>query len=317
VDFIGLAMVKNEEDIIEQFVRHNLRFFKRLYIFDHSSVDSTPRILASLVGEGLPVTILKDSRDFIGHAQAEVMTVLLRMAVRDNGAAVYFSMDADEFVHLRPGLDRAGLEARLNALGTDVSFLVPWLCMIVPDGAEDAIFTDVPKSIRLMETWEHSQGRGSKVVIKIDTPSLGQDLVLCQGNHYVKGAGITGTVFDDLRYIHVPVRSAEQVYRKIVGNWLSNVARFGKNTDMSAHWGVAFRRICETGSLKSTDLGFMLPLYACTMADGKLVADQVKDADIFQYELKYGHMRQNTHSILFRDMEELLDRIYTLKREQG
>jgi hypothetical protein len=38
---VGITMVKNEADIIEAFVRHNLRFLDALVVVEHASADGT------------------------------------------------------------------------------------------------------------------------------------------------------------------------------------------------------------------------------------------------------------------------------------
>jgi len=45
---VGVVMAKNEADVIEAFVRHNLRFLDRLLIIDHQSSDATANIVMAL-----------------------------------------------------------------------------------------------------------------------------------------------------------------------------------------------------------------------------------------------------------------------------
>ena len=75
------AIVRNEADIIEAFVRHNLAVVDRLAVVDHGSFDGTTEILAALVREGLPLTVGRDER--AGFFQPEVLTPLARELLRD------------------------------------------------------------------------------------------------------------------------------------------------------------------------------------------------------------------------------------------
>lgn len=50
-------MVRNENDVIESFVRHNLELMDEMHIIDHGSSDGTREILIQLKEEGLPVFI--------------------------------------------------------------------------------------------------------------------------------------------------------------------------------------------------------------------------------------------------------------------
>ena len=54
---VGLSMVRNESDVIETFIRHNLTLLDELHIVDHNSSDNTREILIHLKQEGLPIHI--------------------------------------------------------------------------------------------------------------------------------------------------------------------------------------------------------------------------------------------------------------------
>lgn len=45
---VGLSMVRNESDVIETFIRHNLTLLDELHIVDHNSSDNTREILIHL-----------------------------------------------------------------------------------------------------------------------------------------------------------------------------------------------------------------------------------------------------------------------------
>ena len=53
-------MLKNEEDIVESFIRYNLNILDEMIILDNFSTDNTLNILKSLKREGLPIHIIKD-----------------------------------------------------------------------------------------------------------------------------------------------------------------------------------------------------------------------------------------------------------------
>ena len=56
----GVSMVRNEADVIEAFVRHNLGVLDGLAIVDHGSFDGTTEILAELQREDLSLRIVRD-----------------------------------------------------------------------------------------------------------------------------------------------------------------------------------------------------------------------------------------------------------------
>lgn len=94
---IGISMVKNEVDVIETFVRHNLTFLDELHIIDHYSNDNTRKILTLLQQEGLPVYLYQV--DEFSYQQETIMTTLLHHCLnQDPDIAYCLPIDADEFI---------------------------------------------------------------------------------------------------------------------------------------------------------------------------------------------------------------------------
>ena len=82
----GATMLRNEADIVESFVRHNLGVLDGLVAVDHGSADGTSEILAALVREGLPLDIRRD--ESVAYLQSETMTAAVSFSgeVRSNSA---------------------------------------------------------------------------------------------------------------------------------------------------------------------------------------------------------------------------------------
>lgn len=92
---VGLTIAKNESDIVEAFVRHNLRLLDELIVFDNDSDDQTLVILHKLAAEGLPLTLHQHRGR--NHPQVDVMNSQLRL-MKDNPPDFVFILDADEFI---------------------------------------------------------------------------------------------------------------------------------------------------------------------------------------------------------------------------
>src|SRR5688572_791747 len=93
---IGVAMVRNEADVVEAYVRHNLRFLDQLVVVDHGSSDATAEILRRLRGEGLPLALGLDAS--IEFHQGRVLSDAMRRALPQHDADYGFALDADEFI---------------------------------------------------------------------------------------------------------------------------------------------------------------------------------------------------------------------------
>jgi hypothetical protein len=216
---LALAMVKNEEDVIEAFVRHTLGFADALAVIENGSVDATPSILAALQREGLPLIIFDDPG--FAYFQAEKTTALLRRVAGIFRPDAVFLLDADEFVV--PG-DRAAVQRALSALAPGEVGHLPWRNYVpAPDDAD--LPFDPPRRIRHRR--EHREAtEWYKAVLRGGPEGYGH-LFVEQGNHDVQGpyGRLRARRIEDLALAHFPVRDALQLEGKAVVGWLANLAR--------------------------------------------------------------------------------------------
>lgn len=96
VRVIGTTHVRNEADVVEAFVRHNLTVLDAMTIVDHGSLDATPDILRQLVDEGLPVFVGQESA---GAFDPQVLSNrLVRHVFATSDADWVVPLDADGFL---------------------------------------------------------------------------------------------------------------------------------------------------------------------------------------------------------------------------
>ena len=248
----GAAMVRNEADIIEAFVRHNLTVLDGLAVVDHGSFDGTSEILAALVAEGLPVAVVRD--DSTGHHQGDVMTRLVRDVLARTPADFVCALDADEFlkVRSRPLLDRV-----LQQLPPGMHAVVEWHTY-VPDFAAANPEGDVRKCIAGARRLAQERHDLYKVVVARDFLRTG-DALIGSGNHLVVpspaaiGAGQSNPhaklAPEVLALAHLPVRSCDQFTAKIAIGWLATLATHAAPANAAFHWREVVRRHrCRTGA---------------------------------------------------------------------
>ena len=118
---LAITMVKNEQDIIESFVRHTLSFADELLVCDHQSTDATREILGNLKAEGLPLDIRTEYR--AEYAQATFMNALLCEAAEQRQADFIVPLDADEFLLPETTGD---LREKIEALSPDTVYALSW-----------------------------------------------------------------------------------------------------------------------------------------------------------------------------------------------
>lgn len=93
MDIVGIAVIKNEDDVIEAMVRHNLCFVDHLHIVDNGSTDRTGVILHALAQEGLPISY--EVNTALSHLQARFLSDLANDTYRNCNLIL---LDADEFL---------------------------------------------------------------------------------------------------------------------------------------------------------------------------------------------------------------------------
>src|SRR5436190_313364 len=125
----GVMMVRNEADIIEASVRHNLSVLDGLTVLDHGSLDGTADILSELQKEGLALKVATDRNP--GFFQAEQVTMAAREILASERADFVFPIDAVEFIKVQ---SRERLDEALGRVPQAAHALASWLTY-VPDFA--------------------------------------------------------------------------------------------------------------------------------------------------------------------------------------
>ncbi len=289
---VGVGMVKNEADIIEAGIRHNLGFVDRMIVFDHDSSDATPRILQALAAEGMPLTVLtrRPERREMGYWQGEFMTGLARLAFEQHGADYVVPIDADEFIDA-PGRD--AMEAALDACANDVAN-IEWRTYV--PGTGDAPGMHPLDSLR----WRIETALPTLPKIVISRRVMARDWLIARGNHaFCNRSGSTLNVHaaaavEGVRLAHLPFRSPQQLMGKVLVGWLSRKLAYGARAPTaqhSWHFRELFARITAGDTISMADVRrYAVALYALNRmpapgdeADFTLVEARVADAMPLRY----------------------------------
>jgi hypothetical protein len=234
----AVAMVRNEADVIEAFVRHTSSFVDALHIIDHRSVDGTRDVLDHLRSEGLPLEIEYDERE--GQFQYQNITRLARNAF-GTGATIVMPLDADEFLKLP---SREALEQWIDTVPSQYCCAVEWQTYVPINASRSVGFANGELAVQFRRA-EERHGL-HKVLLRrcfFDAPKA----VVGPGNHTVlfdgpdqdlvaKPVQLALVPASVLAIAHLPVRSAEQLTRKILNGWAAHQAAGHTDTTLAAHW---------------------------------------------------------------------------------
>lgn len=211
----GIAIVRDEADIIEATVRNMLAQVDRVVVADNGSVDGTRALLDSLSAEDGRLEVLEDLDP--AHYQSRKTSALAAQAAAD-GADWVIPFDADE-IWLSPHGRIADVLA--DATGTIAPALLYNHVSTALDPAEDPV---------QRMGWRVRNPLGlPKVACR---PSL--PVMIAEGNHVASYPRVE-LAEGLLEVRHFPYRSAEQFLSK-VRNGAAALAATDLPADVGVHW---------------------------------------------------------------------------------
>ena len=238
---ISFSIVRNECDIIESFVRYTLSYVDKMYITVAPSSDATAEILDLLTREGAPLVLIPD--DAVHHNQLTAMNTMMQRINECENADLLLPLDADEF-YIGDGNPRRQLEQ----LGQDAIYAASRRTFIPMDD-DDRSIRFVPKRLRFARNEEHE--RGQKCIIPSAVARL-PGAHLGMGSHSFQNGPEYFTFVPELRLGHIPIRSREQLMKKILVGVLADMARKDRLPGESYHWYKTFREILAPGGIDTT-----------------------------------------------------------------
>ena len=225
---VAISCVKNEDDIIEAFVRHTAAFVDQLIVLDNGSTDETGGILRSLKIEGIPIELVEDPSP--GHWQWRRMTHLMEdYAVKRYGADWIIPLDADEYIAAK------NVEAFRSALATAIQPLkIKWR-NYVPDTSDD--MGEINPVLRIRHRLVKEAKPWKKILVPRNTITNCDNTVLSQGNHdlLVNGKKCESSILDSIQLAHFPIRSPGQYGSKIALRYLQYLAMSEREKEWGSH----------------------------------------------------------------------------------
>jgi hypothetical protein len=280
---LGLSMVKNEQDVVEPFVRHNLQFLDHLVVIDNASSDQTRLILRQLCEELQNLTCLDDPT--FGYTQSQRMTARLHEAQSQHRADFVVFLDADEFILAD---SRDAFEARLaGAIPSGGVGALPWRTYVLTPQTAQQAASDPPRSIQWRRAREHSV---YKSILRLDG-AVQTDLVVGPGAHRIwrNSRAIERPPLPDLYLAHFPIRSREQFTSKIVVSWAACLRAnpHEATTGLFYQWRDNFEALARGEIADSNVLAEASLRYAANTAAIDWTNGVVLDPVPFSYERRY------------------------------
>jgi Glycosyl transferase family 2 len=307
----GLAMVRNEADIIESFVRYNLKFLDEIIIVLHSPLDDTPRIVSQLKAEGLPLVV--EHNHELGFNKADWMNKVARDVLSTRRADFLFMLDADEFIK---SPSRVYLDEAISAIPVGATAALKWESYIpTPD--------DISTERNVIKRIQHRSAKEGNPICKVTLCKRFADdasLTIADGNHAVlQGQGslqrpVPHVVFRGISLAHFPVRSESQMVSKaLIGVWSRWLENGGvdKSMNISNHWLHFYEELMHgSGALSHDRLQDISRDYQCSQQRTGIAPDSalIRDPLCADFELHYTPTSNNSPlANISRWVEMLID----------
>jgi SAM-dependent methyltransferase len=280
---LALSMVKNEQDIIEPFIRHSKKFVDFHVVLDNGSVDATGQILLELMRELDGITVTPSSK--FGYNQAERMTKLVRACQSAFFADFIIFLDADEFISCE---SRSEFEKFLAWVPSGGFGCIPWRTFVLTPFSDEALQNDPPRTIR----WRRRQEvERNNIVLRLDG-KYWHDLTVSQGNHSVSsttGRQIESVRLEGLFLDHFPLRSRNQFLGKSIVGWAAYLGKdplAAKKGD-GYHWRENFQLAAESSKFSYEVLCHLSMIYDHPPRDYEWSIDVVRDCPPDEYTRLY------------------------------
>lgn len=273
----AFTMMKDEEDIVEHFIRINSAWCSHFFIYDDGSSDGTVDIIDGLVNEGFPITLLRGGG--LTYQQNYISTYYVREIAALSGVDFICPIDSDEFI-----FESLGFIAELDSLGRDKIGYLNWRSLVPCNG--DTVYSSSAFSTGF-ESVVIEAAPSRKVVIPA---RLGPSIYVDMGNHsaFQLMRQSKKYVFE-IKISHAPVRTCSQVLVKsLIGSYKFRIKK-NKTRGEGSHWLAMAKKYRENGYIVSdADLRNIAYNYVASHVIG-VDRNLVKFNPAFNvYDLKYG-----------------------------
>ena len=226
---VGLSMVRNESDVIETFIRHNLTLLDELHIVDHNSSDNTREILTFLKQEGLPIHIYHYNE--LEFAPERVLNHMMQHILNNDANIDYiFPLDADEFIYCpsREKLNafltlipqnRVGMYIWRGYLPSSIEYDPDFICHFTDQRKEEILTPKVIIPRAIAETCRLTIG--SHYMINSDGKEIKSTVFIEPNNQqfyywFIERFQAEFITTNDLWLGHYPIRSTAQQIKKVL-----------------------------------------------------------------------------------------------------
>ena len=278
----SISMIKDEEDIIESFIRHNETIVDTFFILDNGSTDNTLVILKHLMNEGKRIVLWNDSD--AEYNQMQKTNEMFRRVLREYPKSDFIiPLDADEF--LVSDCDKS-IKDVLDYLPKDCVYSAYW-ANFVPTKKIHLQQAFVPFKMEKVRVAEKEQ---KKIIIPVDLVVDDESFLIKNGSHdFYSNKTYKKQLVRDLKFAHFPIRSIKQYLCKVVLGYTNRIVSTSYTKGISTHIENAFYDL-KCGNVPKLSTLRDEAMYYCLYDAKQCISLKTKKFNVSKFDLKYGDL---------------------------
>ena len=321
---ITVTMVKNEENIMESFVRHAMTFSDQVVVYNHNSTDGTLQILEAMKTEfGSKLMLFPELIHTAMIINQEVFNKMIQYAFDEMDADMVIPLDADEFPLLIP---KGNIRNYLETLEKDTCYQVHFMPFGIPEKWDKETFAPLQFHSRK----KLSPDTDYKVLL-LREPYYQYKIITGLGNHtMVSGTGEAEIPIQDLYpnlfYAHLAFRNKEHLEGKLVLRWLSLIMRSDIARTSAFQYYDGFHKILDGKELSKEERDWFCMNNMCagidhveSYEDIQKVVEEVDTTTLFEpIDLKYSTLVKNksNYVLLMEFAQQVIEQFKEQKQEK-
>jgi hypothetical protein len=222
------SLIRNEIDIISDFMYQLTNLFDYIYIGDHESNDATKAVVKNLQKSHPNISIFTVKGK--GYPQHKVTSYFINLIFEEKEPDWLFLLDADEFISIQ---NRVQLEQWLSDYSNIDLLKLSWLNAYPEDFSKWKSLAE--NRIRLC----NKLSSFSKIIINTSLYRKFKPITVSRGNHDVDRIknNVKEQYLTDPYILHLPFRSLSQLKRKLLVGCASYYGDLNTiNTSDGFHW---------------------------------------------------------------------------------
>ncbi len=289
----AISCVKDEDDIIETFIRVNSSFVDT-FIFINDSIDGTNQILNKMIEEDFDIIVLYRDRSK-PYKQPELVQQSINYAILNHlNIDIYLPLDCDEFPQIP---DKLTAETIFSEIPSGSLGFYNWISYI-PIALN---FTE--KTINaLTDCFKQREAEPvaySKIIIPAD---LATNILLAPGSH--AAINLNGQPLPKFHVQaelgHFPVRSPSQIMKKNIAAVYGLLRRSERHDSEGYHVFEVINQMAKSGfNLNLEELQKIAMTYCNDYKNNAHIALGANPGWIKNYELKYSKLSSENNDKLY------------------